>query len=134
MPLTAKSVPRIALVSSLLAAVAGAAVLMAAPASGAASTLGAAAAQSGRYFGTAVAANKLSDQTYVGILNREFTMVTPENEMKIDATEPNQGQFSYGNADRIVAHAKAQGMRVPFSDELWTRKYGVSADHSVQRV
>ncbi|WNV87360.1 endo-1,4-beta-xylanase [Umezawaea sp. Da 62-37] len=119
MPLTAKSVPRIALVSSLLAAVAGAAVLMAAPASGAASTLGAAAAQSGRYFGTAVAANKLSDQTYVGILNREFNMVTPENEMKIDATEPNQGQFSYGNADRIVAHAKAQGMRVRGHTLAW---------------
>ncbi|MEV2242544.1 1,4-beta-xylanase, partial [Micromonospora sp. NPDC049891] len=40
------------------------------------STLAAAAAQSGRYFGAAVAANKLSDSTYVGILNREFNSVT----------------------------------------------------------
>ncbi|MEU4449155.1 hypothetical protein AB0K14_33960, partial [Actinosynnema sp. NPDC050801] len=39
-------------------------------------TLGASAAESGRYFGTAVAANKLGDSTYVGILNREFDMVT----------------------------------------------------------
>ncbi|WP_229796413.1 endo-1,4-beta-xylanase, partial [Saccharothrix coeruleofusca] len=54
-------------------------------------TLAASAAESGRYFGTAVAANKLSDSTYVGILNREFDMVTAENEMKMDATEPNQG-------------------------------------------
>ncbi|MEV1122161.1 endo-1,4-beta-xylanase, partial [Actinosynnema sp. NPDC049800] len=88
MTLTAKSVSRVALVSTLVAAAAGAAVLVAAPASGAASTLAAAAQQSGRYFGTAVAANKLGDSTYVGILNREFDMVTAENEMKMDATEP----------------------------------------------
>ncbi|WP_306751001.1 endo-1,4-beta-xylanase, partial [Saccharothrix yanglingensis] len=66
----------------------------------------------GRYFGTAVAANKLSDSTYVNILNREFDMVTAENEMKMDATEPSQGQFSYGNADRIVNQARNQGKRV----------------------
>ncbi|OKI18504.1 endo-1,4-beta-xylanase [Saccharothrix sp. CB00851] len=112
MTLTAKSVARVALVSTLVAAAAGAAVLVASPASGAASTLAAAAQQSGRYFGTAVAANKLSDSTYVGILNREFDMVTAENEMKMDATEPQQNQFSYGNADRIVNHARSQGMRV----------------------
>ena len=29
-------------------------------------------------------------------------MVTAENEMKLDATEPNQNQFTYGNGDRIV--------------------------------
>ncbi|MER5446661.1 endo-1,4-beta-xylanase, partial [Streptomyces sp. NPDC002764] len=44
-----------------------------------ASTLGAQAAQSGRYFGTAVAAGKLGDSTYSGILDREFNMITPEN-------------------------------------------------------
>ncbi|WP_439660253.1 endo-1,4-beta-xylanase [Lentzea sp. HUAS TT2] len=112
MTLTAKSVARVTLVSALLTAVAGAAVIGASPASGAASTLGAAAQQSGRYFGTAVAANKLGDSTYTGILNREFDMVTAENEMKMDATEPNQGQFSYGNADRIVNQARNQGKRV----------------------
>ncbi|MEJ2858941.1 MULTISPECIES: endo-1,4-beta-xylanase [unclassified Saccharothrix] len=112
MKLTAKSVSRVALVSTLVAATAGVAVLVAAPASGAATTLAAAAQQSGRYFGTAVAANKLGDSTYVGILNREFDMVTAENEMKMDATEPNQNQFSYGNADRIVNHARNQGKRV----------------------
>ncbi|MFC5057128.1 endo-1,4-beta-xylanase, partial [Saccharothrix xinjiangensis] len=112
MTLTAKSVSRVALVSTLVAAAAGAAVLVATPASGAASTLAAAAQQSGRYFGTAVAANKLSDSTYVNILNREFDMVTAENEMKMDATEPNQNQFSYGNADRIVNHARNQGKKI----------------------
>ncbi|MTK05383.1 endo-1,4-beta-xylanase, partial [Micromonospora sp. CP22] len=76
------------------------------------STLAAAANQSGRYFGAAVAANKLNDGTYTTILNREFNSVTPENEMKIDATEPQQGNFTFGNADRIVNHALSRGWKV----------------------
>ncbi|GAA4249581.1 endo-1,4-beta-xylanase [Dactylosporangium darangshiense] len=78
----------------------------------AATTLGASAAEKGRYFGTAVAAYKLSDATYSGILDREFNMITPENEMKWDATEPTQGQFSYSSADQIVSHATAHGQRM----------------------
>ena len=42
----------------------------------------------GRYFGTAISAGKLGDSTYTTIAGREFNMVTPENEMKWDATEP----------------------------------------------
>ncbi|RKN40997.1 non-reducing end alpha-L-arabinofuranosidase family hydrolase [Micromonospora endolithica] len=83
------------------------------------STLGAAAAQSGRYFGAAVAANRLSDGTYTTILNREFNSVTPENEMKIDATEPQQNQFTFTNADRIVNHAISRGMRVRGHTLAW---------------
>ncbi|MFI7431302.1 endo-1,4-beta-xylanase [Micromonospora sp. NPDC049836] len=102
--------------AALLAAAAGAAMIAAsvvvASSASAGTTLGSAAAEQGRYFGTAVAAYKLSDATYVGILNREFNMVTPENEMKWDATEPSQGQFSFSNADRIVNHARSNGMRV----------------------
>jgi endo-1,4-beta-xylanase len=85
----------------------------------AATTLGASAAQTGRYYGAAVAAGKLSDSTYVGILNREFNMVTPENEMKWDATEPQQGVFSYGNADRIVSQARGNGSRVRGHTLAW---------------
>jgi endo-1,4-beta-xylanase len=75
-------------------------------------TLGASAAATGRYFGTAVAAYKLSDTVYSTILDREFNMVTPENEMKWDATEPSQNSFSYSSADQIVAHAQAHNMRI----------------------
>ncbi|WP_052168778.1 endo-1,4-beta-xylanase [Actinoalloteichus spitiensis] len=82
-------------------------------------TLGAAAAQTGRYFGAAVAAHKLSEPAYVSILDREFTMVTAENEMKMDATEPNPGQFTFGNADRIVNHALSRGMRVRGHTLAW---------------
>jgi endo-1,4-beta-xylanase len=78
----------------------------------AATTLGASAAATGRYFGTAVAAYKLSDSVYSTILDREFTMVTPENEMKWDATEPSQNSFSYTSADQIVSHAQSHNMRI----------------------
>jgi len=78
----------------------------------AATTLGASAAATGRYFGAAVAAYKLSDSVYSTILDREFTMVTPENEMKWDATEPSQNSFSYTSADQIVSHAQAHSMRI----------------------
>src|SRR3712207_1043779 len=66
------------------------------------STLGAAAAQSGRYFGATVAASRLSDSAYTTILNRGFNSVTPENGMKIDAAGPQQNNFTFGDADRIV--------------------------------
>jgi endo-1,4-beta-xylanase len=86
----------------------------------AATTLGASAAErGGRYYGTAVAANKLSQTAYTNILNAEFNQVTPENEMKIDATEPNQNQFNYGPSDQIVAYARARGMRVKGHTLAW---------------
>ncbi|MFF3661240.1 non-reducing end alpha-L-arabinofuranosidase family hydrolase [Streptomyces olivochromogenes] len=84
-----------------------------------ASTLGAQAAQSGRYFGTAVAAGRLGDGTYTGILDREFNSVTPENEMKWDTTEPSRGNFNFGPADQIVNRALAHGQRMRGHTLVW---------------
>jgi endo-1,4-beta-xylanase len=118
MNLTAKSASRAALVTTAVAASLGATLIMASSAS-AATTLGAAAAQTGRYFGAAVAAGKLGDNTYTTILNREFTMVTAENEMKWDATEPNRGQFNYSGGDRILNQALSTGKQVRGHALLW---------------
>ena len=109
-----------ALVSMLSAAatVAGAAVLVPQSAQ-AAATLGAQAAASGRYFGTAVAAGRLGDSTYSTILDREFNMITPENEMKWDTTEPSRGSFNFGPADQIVNHALAHGQRMRGHTLVW---------------
>ena len=92
-------------------AMAGAAVTVS-PANAEASTLGAAAAQSGRYYGTAVAAWRLGDAQYGSIAAREFSMVTPENEMKPDATEPQRGQFDFRAADQVYDWATRHGMKV----------------------
>jgi endo-1,4-beta-xylanase len=82
-------------------------------------TLGASAAEKGRYFGAAVPAFKLSDAQLTTILDREFNAITPENEMKWDATEPSQGNFSYTGGDQIVSHAQAHGMKVRGHTLLW---------------
>ncbi|MFD6566086.1 endo-1,4-beta-xylanase [Micromonospora profundi] len=101
-----------------VALTAGMAVAMA-PTASAGTTLKQAAAEKGRYFGAAVATGKLSDSQYVGILNREFNSVVAENEMKWDATEPQQGRFSYTGGDRLVSHAQANGMSVRGHALLW---------------
>ncbi|MGK5672007.1 endo-1,4-beta-xylanase [Micromonospora sp. URMC 106] len=116
-----RSSPRVrgALVLAAVGLLAAAGTMIVPGAASAGTTLGASAAERGRYFGAAVAANKLSDNTYVTILNREFNSVTPENEMKIDATEPQQGQFTFANADRIVSHARSRGMSVRGHTLAW---------------
>ncbi|WP_433200613.1 endo-1,4-beta-xylanase [Dactylosporangium sp. CS-047395] len=114
--------PRIrALIGGALAA--GVAVVgamaMIPDANAAASTLGAAAAQSGRYFGTAIAASRLSNSTYTTIAGREFNMITAENEMKPDATEPNRGQFNFSSGDQIYNWATQRGMKVRGHTLAW---------------
>ena len=82
-------------------------------------TLGAAAAGSGRYFGTAVSSGRLGDSTYSTVLDREFNMVTPENEMKWDTTEPSRGSFNFAPADSIVSHASTHGERMRGHTLVW---------------
>jgi endo-1,4-beta-xylanase len=85
----------------------------------AASTLGAAAAQSGRYFGTAIANSRLNDSTYSTIAAREFNMITAENEMKPDATEPSQNSFNFSSGDAIYNWATQRGLKVRGHTLAW---------------
>ncbi|WP_254909741.1 endo-1,4-beta-xylanase, partial [Micromonospora sp. NBS 11-29] len=85
----------------------------------AATTLGAAAAQSGRYFGTAIAASRLNDSTYSTIAAREFNMITAENEMKPEATQPNRGQFNFNSGDQIYNWATQRGLKVRGHTLAW---------------
>ncbi|MBO3094067.1 endo-1,4-beta-xylanase [Cellulomonas dongxiuzhuiae] len=90
----------------------GMAVPLALPAAAAGSTLESAAAETNRYYGAAMAGSYLNNSQVTGILQREFDMITAENEMKMDATEPSQNQFSYTNGDRIVNWALQNGKQV----------------------
>ncbi|KIR66864.1 non-reducing end alpha-L-arabinofuranosidase family hydrolase [Micromonospora haikouensis] len=109
-----------ALLAGAVSAVTVAAVVVMMPsANAAASTLGAAAAQSGRYFGTAIAGGRLNDSTYSTIAGREFNMITAENEMKPDATEPNQNQFNFSAGDQIYNWATQRGLKVRGHTLAW---------------
>jgi endo-1,4-beta-xylanase len=109
------------LLLTLVTGVLGVVTALVAPpsAQAAESTLGAAAAQSGRYFGVAIAGNRLSDSTYATIAAREFNSVTAENEMKIDATEPQRGQFNFSAADRVYNWAVQNGKEVRGHTLAW---------------
>ena len=82
-------------------------------------TLKAAAERSGRYFGAAMGGDRLTDQGFLTIANREFDMMTAVNEMKPDATEPNPGQFDFRAGDAIYNWATQHGMRVRGHTLAW---------------
>ncbi|MEV6329213.1 endo-1,4-beta-xylanase [Streptomyces sp. NPDC051909] len=109
------------LCAALIVGVLGSATVLVAPSDShaAESTLGRAAAQSGRYFGTAIASGRLGDSAYTTIAAREFNSVTPENEMKIDATEPQQGQFNFTAGDRVYNWAVQNGKQVRGHTLAW---------------
>ena len=50
---------------------------------------------------------------------RQFNMMVAENEMKMDALQPQQGQFSYGSADNLVSFAKNNKMAVRGHCLVW---------------
>ena len=64
------------------------------------------------YFGTATDNPELTDQPYVAILNaaQMFGQITAANSMKWDATEPEQGVFTFSGGDQIANLAKTNGM------------------------
>ena len=85
----------------------------------AATTLGASAAESGRYFGAAVVPNLLNDAAYSSALNADFNSLVAENVMKWDATEPNPGQFNFSGGDQIIDYARDHGMTVRGHTLVW---------------
>ncbi|PRX43294.1 endo-1,4-beta-xylanase (glycosyl hydrolase family 10) [Prauserella shujinwangii] len=110
---------RAALVAATVGTFVASALVAGAGQAAAASTLGEAAAEQGRYFGTAVAANRLGESDYVATLNREFNSITAENEMKWDALQPSRGSFNFSSADRIADHARSQGMQLRGHTLVW---------------
>ena len=70
-------------------------------------TLGSAAAESGRYFGAALDPDALDERPYRDLAATQLTCVTPENAMKWGSVEPLRGQYDWGRADALVAFAKA---------------------------
>jgi GH35 family endo-1,4-beta-xylanase len=70
--------------------------------------------------GSAVSVSALTaDATYRQILGRQFSSVTPENEMKWGPLEPQRGVFDFGPADTLVHFAEEHGQLVRGHNLVW---------------
>jgi endo-1,4-beta-xylanase len=85
---------------------------------GPATTLREAGALSNRLVGVALANYKLGRAGY-GDAAKQFSVVTPENELKWNATEPQPGVFTFEAGDRVVEFAEANGMAVRGHTLVW---------------
>ncbi|KAG7289389.1 Endo-1,4-beta-xylanase 5 [Staphylotrichum longicolle] len=73
------------------------------------------------YFGTAMDTKNFNDTAYQAISTNqnEFGMFTPENSQKWDATEPQQGQFSFTQADAVAMKVKSNGQLLRCHTLTW---------------
>lgn len=72
--------------------------------------------------GAAVSVDALkTDEKYRDLVVREFTSLTGENAMKMDALAPAQGSYKWDDADYLVQFAADHGMRVHGHTLIWYR-------------
>ena len=67
------------------------------------------------YFSEYFAIGAAIDTTYnnyAALLTKHFNSVTAEDQMKFDALQPSEGNFTYGTADQMVNFATSNGMQV----------------------
>jgi endo-1,4-beta-xylanase len=72
--------------------------------------------------GVAVGWSALTDPRSQRLIGRRYGSVTPENEMKMNALQPERGRFSFARADAIVALAERNGQEVRGHALVWHRQ------------
>lgn len=78
------------------------------------------AAKLGIHVGSAVGYGDLTtDPEYAQILGQQFSAITPENEMKWDAIEPQQGVYTFQQADAEVKFAEEHHQLVRGHNLVW---------------
>ena len=58
------------------------------------------------------------------LILRHFSSITPENEMKYELTEPEEGLFTFEKADIIAALAKEMGIKIRAHAPVWHNQTG----------
>ncbi len=64
------------------------------------------------YIGVAIPPSFIDNQKKADLIRRHFNSITAENDMKWSNLQPTEGIFTFTNADKIVAFAEANGMKV----------------------
>jgi endo-1,4-beta-xylanase len=64
------------------------------------------------YMGVAIPSSFVDNQARVNLIKRHFNSVTADNDMKWSSLQPTEGTFNFTNADKIVAFAQANNMKV----------------------
>ena len=82
-------------------------------------SLRALAAKVGLRIGDVASPSRLSNPQVAAITAGQFSVVTPENEMKWQVVEPTQGQFDWSGADQVVAFAQANHQLVRGHTLMW---------------
>jgi endo-1,4-beta-xylanase len=77
------------------------------------------AAPSGLLIGAASDAEYFGDPNYAQALGREFSLIVPENDLKFAETEPAMNQFSFCEADQLLAYAQANNMKMRGHNLVW---------------
>jgi endo-1,4-beta-xylanase len=86
----------------------------------AAQTLRQRADKAGVLVGAAVDPRRFGEPPYAATLAREFNMVEPENVLKWGTLRPTRDRFDFRPGDRVVAFARAHGMKVRGHCLLWS--------------
>lgn len=74
--------------------------------------------------GTAVSAELLDDTDYAALVAREFSSVTPENDMKWPLVQPEPGKCVFEPADRLVDFAEEHDIDVRGHTLVWGQAVG----------
>jgi endo-1,4-beta-xylanase len=76
----------------------------------------------GVLIGAAVSERALiHEETYRQVLAREFSIVTPENAMKLGALRRERDRYDFSGADAVVAFAEKNGMQVRGHALVWNQ-------------
>jgi endo-1,4-beta-xylanase len=62
--------------------------------------------------GVAISATFVDNPDKVKLIKRHFNSITAENDMKWSSLQPTEGNFNFTNADKIVAFAQSNDMKV----------------------
>ena len=77
-----------------------------------------------KYFKIGAAVSPRDLTVHRDILLQHFNSLTCENQMKYELTEPEEGKFTFGDADLIVDFAKKMGVKLRAHAPVWHMQTG----------